>query len=133
MFLFIRIVNAIPPVAATPEHAASYTNLFWGSLAMMTGLSAIAYFALRYFWHRSGRSPGVGFWLISVFLYLSVVFIPASGFSPYFAVGDRGILQWVSLAVGALFLVLSFPRLPSVPPQAPPPLPTSCKYPRRLT
>jgi hypothetical protein len=124
MFLFIRVVNAIPLVAATPDHAASYTNLFWGSLALMTGLSTIAYFALRQFWHRAGRPPGFWFWLISVFLYLCVAFIPASGFSPYFAVGDRSILQWVSLALGALFLALSFPRLPSAPSQAPPSLPT---------
>lgn len=121
--LFIRAVNAIPPVTPTPEHAADYTNLFWGSLGIMTGFASIAYFALRYFWHRRRRSPGIGFWLVRVFLYLCVTFISASGFSPYFAVGDRSILQWVSLVLGALFLVLSFPRLPSPPPQALPPLP----------
>jgi hypothetical protein len=129
MFLFLRVVNAIPGLARPPEHAANYTpegaasftHLFWVGLALMTATAAIAHLALRHFWHRPARSPGFGFWLISVVLYLAVMFISASGFPPYFAVGDRSSLQWVSLAIGAFFLVLCFPRLPS----APPPLPQS--------
>ncbi len=108
-FLFIRVVNAIPRAVIAPEHAESYTKLFWVSLAILTAFFCAAHFAIRRFWHRAGRAPGFGFWLVSIVYYLCAMFIPASGFAPYFAVGDRSALQWVSLMIGALFLFLSFP------------------------
>lgn len=119
MFLFIRVVNTIPPVTSTAEHAASYTRVFWLSLFMLTALAALSYVALHYFWHRSGRSPGFGFWIVSVLFYLCAIFIPAGGFAPYFGVGDRSLLQWASLAFAGVLLILGFPHLPSDPTNAP--------------
>jgi len=122
--LFIRVVNTIPPVATEPSKAASYTNLFWYGMAICFGVALVLHLALRFYWYRPRRSPGFGFWLLSILLYLFVLAASESGFAPYFAVGDRSIIQWVGLALGAVLLILSFPRLPAKPPQLPPPIPT---------
>lgn len=121
---FIRAVDVAPPAVAHPEQVVGYINLYGGSVAVMTGLSILSYLALRRFWHRAGRSPGIGYWVVSGFFYFCVMFIPVTGFSAYFAVGACSVLQWVSLALGALFLVLGFPRLPTAPSRSPPPLPS---------
>jgi hypothetical protein len=125
-YFIILALNVILPATAsasvTLDQAAGYTRLFWFSIATMSVLAGFMCFAIGHFWFRRGRSPGFGFWLSTLLLFFLVAAIPASGFAPYFAVGDRSALQWVSLVVGGVFLVVSFSRLPKEFPRTPPPL-----------
>jgi len=107
----LRILNTTPRPEISPEKLARYVRTFWLALAMVTAFAAGAYFFRRRFWFMRGRPPGLGFWIVTVFFYLSVLFVTAAGFAPFFA-GDRSVIQWASCALGAVFIVLGFPRLP---------------------
>jgi hypothetical protein len=124
LWWFIRVVDTIPAPSGpfAPGEVERYTRFFWFNLATMTTLASLLCFGISNFWYRHGRPPGIGFWFSSLFLFVLVLAIPAGGFAPYFAVGDRSALQWVSLVVAGVFLVICFPRLPKSYRRTPPPI-----------
>lgn len=122
MFLFHFLFNRMgQDIAVSPEKAVRFTKFCWTAIAVYTALSLGVLLARRRFWYKCGRPPGLGFWVVSLFLYGCIIFIPALGFAPFFS-GDRSSLQGVSLIVGGIFLALTIPRLPGVQSSLPPPL-----------
>ena len=122
--LVIRILDVIPrPEKSSPEKLTRYVQTFWIALAVFAVFAAGAYLARRHFWFARGRGAGLGFWSVTMFFYLSVLFLTATGFAPY-VVGDRSSIQFASCGLGVLFLVIGFPRVPQASAvSAPPPLP----------
>lgn len=120
----IRVLDTIPRQATSPEKLSRLVQIFWLSLAMFTAFAAAAYLTRRQIWFARRRSVGLGYWALTVFFYFSVLGVTAAGFAPYFS-GDRSLIQWASCALGAMFVVIGFPRLPDAPVSLPPPLPAN--------
>src|SRR5207248_1592870 len=98
----IRVLDTIPREQIAPERLARYVQTFWLALAMFTTFAACAYIIRHRVWFARSRTAGLGFWALTVFFYISVLFVTAAGFAPYFA-GDRSIIQWVSCVLGVVF------------------------------
>lgn len=115
--LAFLLLDKTPPENTSPEKLASFVRTFWLALAMFTTFAAGAYFLRRRIWFAKNRAAGLGFWAVTVFFYLSVLFMTVAGFVPYFA-GDRSVIQSVSCLLGLVFVAMGYPQVPkkSVPP-----------------
>ncbi len=109
--LCLRALDTLPRETTDPDKLAGYTQLMWIALVMFTILAAGACWLRHRFWFSRGQPAGIGFWALTVFFYIMVLFVTAAGFAPYFS-GDRSAIQWASCVLGAGFLVVGFPRLP---------------------
>jgi hypothetical protein len=111
MFILVGALGNVPPPDNPPRDLAGYTRLFWISLVMFTTITVVIFLLRRRFWIVPKRKAGVGFWLLTVLFYISVLCVNSAGFAPFFA-GDRSSIQWISCALAVFFLVVGFPSLP---------------------
>lgn len=118
--IYLRVFDTVAREPILPDKFARYVQMFWLALAMFGAFAACAYLIRQRFWFSRHRDAGLGFWVLTVFFYLSVLAATAAGFAPYFA-GDRSVIQWASCVLGVAFLVLGFPRVPQAPAPSPPP------------
>ena len=109
--LAFLLLDKTPPENTSQEKLASFVRTFWLALAMFTVFATGAYFIRRRVWFARNRSAGLGFWVVTVFFYFSVLFMTLAGFAPYFA-GDRSVLQWVSCVLGLIFVAIGYPQVP---------------------
>jgi magnesium-transporting ATPase (P-type) len=58
------------------------------------------------------RPVGFLFFVIAIVFYLAVLAVIVTGFFPYFFLGVKNAIQWVSCLGGLAFLVAAFPMLP---------------------
>jgi len=119
--IHLRVLDTVTREPLPADRLARYVQTFWLALAMFTAFAVCAYLIRQRFWFSRPRDAGLGFWVVTVFFYLSVLAVTSAGFAPYFA-GDRSVIQWVSCVLGVVFLALGFPRIPRSSASSPPPL-----------
>src|ERR1043166_2200562 len=104
---FIPIMNATPP----PLHTARRFSDYWAGLFLFTLVALFTYLLRHRFWFVRWQTPRLGFLELTALFYLSVVFVTAAGFVPYF-MGDRSIIQWANCILGTALVMLGIPRVP---------------------
>lgn len=94
------------------EIASAVVQLSWRGFIIAFLIASGLHLARRYFWWQPRKEPGFGYWFLICALYLALLAVMAFGFTPYFEVNDRSMLQWLSLAISGMLLIHTFPRLP---------------------
>jgi hypothetical protein len=77
-----------------------------------SALAAISYIALRVYWFKKQRSPGFGFWRLTMLFYSSVQIVAIAGLFPYLYFGIGSMVTYLICGIGLTFCILGFPRLP---------------------